>query len=296
MKLSESLTYINSRGQSLTLANTMQSEVWWARASGLDVVDTDIASFAGIGQFGETITAVKLSARPISIRGKIRLNEKYWRSRLIEVFNPTLAGSLIYKDSERNISRYIEVRIETTPDVDDKPYPLFDVDMYAPYPLWLDGEGSQRVTDIATWIPNICFPIEGFEIPADGYEMGYRSPSLIVNVNNKGDVESGIRFVFRAQGSVSTPQIINVETQERLKVDVDMVSGDVLTVTTGYGKMRAQLQSGKVITNVFSRVTDDSTWLQLHVGDNLLRYAADEGEDNLNVSVYYDYAYMGARR
>ena len=296
MKLTESLRYTNSRGESITLANTLASEVWWATASGLDELSNNVSTFAGIGQHGETVTSMQLPGRPIDIMGKIRANEDYWRSRIVRVFNPTLAGNLVYKDSARGISRYIEVRITETPDVEDKPFPRFAVEFYAPYPLWLDGTGSQRVTDIATWLPGICFPIEGIEIPETGYDMGTRSPSLIVNVSNKGDVESGIRFVFKAQGSVSTPQIVNVETQEHLKVNVDMIAGDVLTVTTGYGNMRARLVRNNVETNVFNTVTDDSTWLQLHVGDNLLRYAAADGEDNLNVSIYYDYAYMGARR
>lgn len=296
MKLTESITYTNSRGESLTLANTADSELWWKSADGLDALSNDIASFAGIGQHGRTVTSMQLPARSITLEGKIRRNDTYWRTRLIQVFNPTLAGSLIYRNSARGVSRFIECRLETTPAVQDTPCPTFDVELYAPYPLWLDGTGSQRVTDIAAWMPGIWFPIEGIEIPEEGYEMGCRSPSLIVNVNNTGDLESGIRFVFKAQGSVSTPQIVNVETQEHLKVNVDMIAGDVLTVTTGYGNMRARLVRNNVETNVFNTVTDDSTWLQLHVGDNLLRYAAADGEDNLNVSIYYDYAYMGARR
>ena len=296
MKLTESIVYTNSRGESITLACDLNNDLWWKSADGLDELDNDISSFAGIGQQGRTITAMQLPARRITLEGKVFRNERYWRSQLIKVCNPALAGNLVYRDTERGVSRYIEVRVQTTPHMQDKRDPAFDVEFYAPYPLWLDGTGSQRVTDIATWLPGIWFPIEGIEIPDTGYEMGTRSPSLIVNVNNKGDQESGIRFVFKAQGTVINPQIVNVETQEFLKINTDLQAGDVLTVTTGYNNMRARLVRENVETNIFSSVDENSTWLRLNVGDNLLRYAAEEGEDNLNVSIYYDYAYMGARR
>lgn len=296
MKFTESITYTNSRGESITLACSTGNDLWWKSADGLDTMDNEIASFSGVGQHGTTVTSMHLEGREISLEGKVFRNEEYWRSQILRVCNPTLAGNLIYRDSVRGVSRYIEVRVMTAPDMQDAKNPAFAIEFYAPYPLWLDGEGSQRVTDIAVWMPNIEFPIEGILIPPTGYEMGYRSPSLIVNVNNIGDVESGLRFVFRAQGAVSNPQIINVETQEKLKINMDMEAGDVLTVTTGYNNMRARLVRNNEETNVFSSVDEESTWIRLAVGDNLLRYSAEDNEDNLNVSIYYDYAYVGARR
>lgn len=291
----ESIKYTNSRGESLVIGCAADSELWWTDADGLDELKAEIHASGGIGQYGVTITSTRLPARTITLCFRIRKRESYWRSRLSHVFNPTLAGNLVYTDHDRNVSRYIECRVDGSPAVENAPWPEVQVELYAPYPLWLDGTGSQHVTDIALWLPGIWFPVEGFEIPDTGYEMGRRSPSLIVNVCNKGDVESGIRFVFKAQGSVRNPKIVNVETQEYLAVNLDMAAGDILTVTTGYDKMTAKLfHSGQTI-NVFSAVDADSTWLQLNVGDNLFRYAADEGEDNLNVSVYYDYAFMGAR-
>ncbi|MDD2496385.1 MAG: phage tail family protein, partial [Tissierellia bacterium] len=40
-------------------------------------------------------------------------------------------------------------------------------------------------------------------------------------------------------------------------------------------------------TNYFMYKDIDSTWLQLKLGENLFRYDADDGLDNLEVFVYF---------
>ena len=49
--------------------------------------------------------------------------------------------------------------------------------------------------------------------------MGYREPSLIVNTNNIGDVKTGMRIEFKALGTVVNPKLVNIETQDFIKIN-----------------------------------------------------------------------------
>lgn len=53
------------------------------------------------------------------------------------------------------------------------------------------------------------------------------------------------------------------------------------------------LRNGGVKTNVFNYIDLDSTFLQLAPGDNLLRYDAESGIENLDVAIYYRPQYVG---
>ena len=143
----------------------------------------------------------------------------------------------------------------------DGVFPRFQIEFYCPYPFWREGNGEyQSVADIALWVPAFEFELE---IPDDGVEFSYRSPSTIVNIPNMGDVETGMLVEFRALGSTSNPSLVNINTQETLSLTVDMVAGDVVRVATGYGQKRAELTRAGVTTNIFNLVDIGSTWMQL---------------------------------
>ena len=154
-------------------------------------------------------------------------------------------------------------------------------------------EETETREDIATWIGGFEFPVpDGLEL-YDGWEIGYRQPSLIVNVYNSGDVKSGIRIEFRAIGAVTNPVLLNVDTREFIKLNISLVAGDVLTVSTGYGEKAVKLNRGGTITDAFRYLDVDSSYLQIAVGDNLFRYSADANAENLEVSIYHNNLYLG---
>ncbi|HEX3075966.1 MAG TPA: phage tail family protein, partial [Lachnospiraceae bacterium] len=119
---------------------------------------------------------------------------------------------------------------------------------------------------------------------------------LIVNVYNKGDVETGMRIVFRAKGALTNPSLFNVETREFIKINKAMTAGEVITIDTNYGKKGITLRKNGVESNILNYIDiagGGNTFLQLAVGDNLLRYNADTGADNLEVDIYFDNRYLG---
>lgn len=288
MKLNEKLTYISDTASMTFATNKNVSLLWWNNADGLDGLDNDLYTIKGAGQDGETLTGCNLQARVITVDGQI-YKDINARQRLIRAVNPRSKGKLVYSNGQ--ITRWIPCIVRKAPVIArDGVFPEFQIEFYCPYPFWRAGDGeSQNVADIALWVPAFGFELE---IPEDGFEFGYRSPSLIVNVINPGDVEAGMLIEFRALGSTSNPSIVNINTQESLSLTLDLVGGDVVRVATGYGQKRAELTRGNVTSNIFNAVDVGATWLQLAVGDNLLRYDATE-IDNIEVSIYYDAAFLG---
>jgi len=292
MRSVEKLRYISNTGSEILFTtNKRLSSYWWNNADGLDGIENNLYTIKGAGQDGESLTGKNLQARFITVEGQICNNPIVARRKLLSVINPKHSGKLIYSDGNGNITRYIPCEIQKAPAISrDGKFPEFQVEFYCPYPFWREGDGNrQNVIDIALWVPAFQFELE---IPEDGVEFGYRSPSLIVNVINDGEVETGMMIEFRAIGSTSNPSVINVETQESLSLTIDLNTGDIVRVSTGYGQKRAELTRNGVTTNVFNSVDAGSTWLQLNVGDNLLRYDATV-TDNIEVTIYYDMAYLG---
>lgn len=152
-------------------------------------------------------------------------------------------------------------------------------------------ERDATMVEIATWIPNFEFELE---IPdGEGIEMGYRSPSLIANVYNAGHEDSGMIIRFKALASLSTPSLVNVNTYEEFKLNMDFLPGDIVEVSTYRGNKYAHLTRNNVTTSVFGKIDLASTFLQLKTGDNLFRYAAVDGQDNLEVSMLFSNRFLG---
>ena len=185
--------------------------------------------------------------------------------------------------------RNLGTKIDDAPIFKRKPiFEQFTVSLSCLNPFW--REETETREDIATWIGGFEFPVpDGLEL-YDGWEIGYRQPSLIVNVYNSGDVKSGIRIEFRA---VTNPVLLNVDTREFIKLNISLVAGDVLTVSTGYGEKAVKLNRSGTITDAFRYLDVDSSYLQIAVGDNLFRYSADANAENLEVSIYHNNLYLG---
>lgn len=214
----------------------------------------------------------------------------YYRNRINKVFNPKLGeGYLIYKDPVKEIKAKCII--------DALPYfsgvnPRVNkclISCIANNPFWMDIIESR--VDVAFWQGDLSFDLE---IPeTTGIELGHREPSLIVNVLNNGDVECGIKVEFRALATVTNPSIINVDTQEFIKINKTMEAGEIITLNTSFGAKKVESTLNGVNTNIFNYIDFSSTFLQLNTGDNLFRYNADLNLDNLEVSIYFTPQYLG---
>jgi len=285
----EKLTYVNERGESVTFSHA--SIYHTNEVNGLSDVRNAIYSINSMGQDGDTYLGNRIESREIEIVGSIRERNKdrmrEYRRKLTHIMNPQYSAKLIYEYGD--FKRYIDCEVDNAPVFSRKAiFQDFTIQLLCLNPFW--REENEIREDIATWVGGLSFPVQ---IPSTGWEIGYRQPSLIVNVYNGGDVKAGIRIDFRAIGEVTNPSLLNVDTQEFIKLNLTMEAGDILTVSTGYGEKSVILKRGGQTIDAFRYLDVDSSYLQLEVGDNLFRYSADNNLENLEVSIYHNNFYLG---
>lgn len=283
--------YLNSKNKSIELGNS--APILITSVDGLGSPQNEIYTQKSPYQDGVTATHSSLGPRNIVIEGKIidsnRENRQIYRNTLLSVFNPKLDGKLIIDLG--SAQRQIDCKVEQAPyfsSNSEQNYQNFSISLLAPNPYWQDVQNIKE--EVAIWRGSFEFPLELVE---ECIEMGYREPSLIVNVLNKGDVKCGMKIQFKALATVENPSLFNVNTREYFKINRTMEAGEVITVTTHFQKKRVELNKNGVVSNAFNWIDFQSTFLQLDVGDNLLRYDASSGLDNLEVSIYHTPMYLG---
>lgn len=291
MRKIEKLIYTNELGESVEFSHN--SVYHSNEISGLSDIRNAIYSFNAMGQDGDTYLGNRIESREIEIVGNIAQHnaDKMINCRrfLTHVLNPHLSAILTYQYGD--FKRVIDCKVDNAPVFENNPvFKGFTVQLLCLNPFW--REENENRADIASWIGGLEFPLM---VPDDiGIELGYREQSLIVNVYNGGDVKTGMKVLFTALGTVVNPKLINVDTGEFIKFNnLTLSAGEVLMVSTFYGKKEVSLFKNNVVYNGFRYWDIDSTYMQLAVGDNLLRYDAERNLDNLEVSIYHHNMYLG---
>lgn len=285
MYAKKQLTYINAKGESIQIGY-FHPYYLIDFDGGIGIPKIKIYTSKGSDQDGAAYTGSTMDIRNIVISFYITKDYINNRNKLYKIFVPKSKGTLIFEQG--SIKRKIECLVENIDINDTKNEKDVLVSLLCPSPYFEDIDKIRN--DIAAWLPMFEFPLE---IAAGGIEVGQRQPSLVVNVINNGNVTLGMVIVFKALGSVTNPSIFDVYKQLELKINTIMQAGDVISVSTIYGKKKIELNRGGVITNLINNMDDASVFLQLQPGDNLIRYNADENIDNLEVSIYYTPAYLG---
>lgn len=257
---------------------------------GIENSEFELNSVSNAQYDGSIVVGKRLKNRAICIKADYRGdNKEIERKKLISFFNPKNSGTLMvtYGDVERSIEYEIEnFNCKLTNINDDL---TFTVDLFCPNP-YLRNIIESKI-NIALWRRAFHFPLV---IPQDiGIVMGIREPSLIVNVENTGDVECGVIIEFKALGTLNKPSLLNINTGDYIKINKSIVAGEVIRINTNIGNKRVTSTLNGVETNILNYIDLDSTFLQLEVGDNLFRYDAEENLSNLEVSIYYNPYYLG---
>ena len=288
----EKVIFENDKGQRIEIGYSFP--YFFQGLSGQDGVEANITKVSGAGQDGSTITNVVLADRDLRLQGAIKGSSKdeiaKYRAKLLKVFNPKSKGWLQYEYG--NLKRRIRCQIEIGPVFSKKnnsyKFQEFLVDFICPNPYWQDVNVVK--SEIAIWRGALEFPLE---LTENGIEIGFREPSLIVNVFNSGDVTCGMKIQFKALATVVNPSLFNVNTREYFKINRTMEAGEIITVTTHFQNKKVELNKNGVISNAFNWIDLNSTFMQLEPSDNLLRYDADDGIDNLEVSIWHTPQYLG---
>lgn len=292
----KNLTITNCRGDSITFDRFFRLVEDFA-LSGLKATVNYTDSTSDGSNYQNTLIDNKEFDVPFYI-DKVS-NDPKWieerRNETYKVFNPKTNPFRIDIETKAGEEYYLMANLEGVP--------LFPSGFDNNNRLWQKGllqfsandpffyKKEEQKVDIALW--NDAFEFD-LEIPEDeGIEMGYRSESLIVNVLNDGQERTGMIIRFRALGTLSEPSLVNVNTYESLKINTIMQPGDQIEVSTFKRRKRVTLIRNGISSNIFNLLDISSVFLQLEIGDNLFRYDANEGIDNLEVSMIYTPRLLG---
>lgn len=137
------------------------------------------------------------------------------------------------------------------------------------------------------------YATDPIKIGGHGIIMGLRSPSAIATITNTGTLPCGFIITFQASGTVENPKIIDINTQEYIRLSHTMQAGEVIRISTLDNNKTVRQIIGEDSINAFNFLDfANSTFLQLAVGINYLRYDADSGLDNLSVEFKFDPRYL----
>lgn len=263
---------------------------------GWDELDVEIVTSQGFDQDGATELNSYIQPRNMSITGQLRADTSAQMQQLhdniLNLFLPKKQIRITNFYGGRN--RVITASVTKTPNFEHTEVRAVDeytVKLKASDPYWKDP--GETLIQIANVIPKFHFPISIDK--NKGMVFGVKSPSLIAVVYNRSAVKAGMKFVFIANGELSNPQLFNIKTREFFKLRCDMQAGENIIVQTGIEKTVIRKKNG-VEENYIGKIdipSGGNTFLELNPGDNLLRYSADQGEDMLEVKIYFNNKYLG---
>jgi len=259
----------------------------------LGVIQGTHSTTKALGQNGAHLTSTVLEGRDIPVTGTILANNEYEmeirKKNLIELVNP-LNDLRLIKDNYKIEGRPTSTANFSSDYKENNEYACkFIFTLMCANPFWSNLQDIK--TDIALWKGAFHFPLVIQQ--TKGIIMGYKEPSLIVNINNTGSTEVGMVIEFRARGTLSNPSLFNINSREWLKIEKEMVAGEIIKINTNFGKKRIEQILNGETSNAFNYLKRGSTFLQLSRGDNLFRYDAGSNLDNLEVAIYYNNNYLG---
>lgn len=132
--------------------------------------------------------------------------------------------------------------------------------------------------------------------------MGEISTVTTNVVEYYGDAEVGLVMVLKANGPVENPMVVNLNTNESIRIDSakmialtgsDIVAGDEIRISTLRNNKFVVLLRNGVYTNILNTLDRDTDWFTLAKGDNEFAYFADDGLLNLYFEIRYRMVYEG---
>jgi Phage tail protein. len=248
------------------------------------------------GQDGENYNGSDAQKRNIVLTLEISRRDFAEQMRnLYNFFQKNSPGTLILDGGmPKRIGYYVEKidpEAESFAPAGNSPYETRNVtiSLICPDPKFYADQ--DELTQLAAWDGLIEWDLEIKEEP---FALTEKVNSLIANVHNDSSVPMGLTVKFTASGEVVNPSLYDVNRHELMQVNVAMHAGDKIIITTGTGNKRVRMVSGDVTSNINNLMVYPPQWLLAYEGDNLFRYDADSGIDNLSVSILSTQAYWGA--
>ena len=287
------ITCSNADGVSISFGERGLTPFLLVSAEGCYYIDNNVTISANTMTDGGAYQGSVAKVRNIVLTVKDLTNHVYNRNLLAALFKSGDVGTLVFKEdtNERQIEYYVE-SVNSTGQFGTRTY---TISLLCPDPFFYAMDDISVF--MAAWVENFEFP---HEFISTGEEFGYRSierSQRIVNENAADHI--GMTIKINAIGAVENPSITHVETGDTITVGtsnkpMQMVAGDVITITTSDNDKHVYLTHMGVTTEVNEYLTEDSVFIQLMRGANDIGYDAESGVSNMIVELTYRLKYQSA--
>lgn len=261
-------------------------------------------SYKYVNQFGVYVTGTSLETRTVTITGWVIADDDVVmtnrKRKLNRFINPQQAIDLFYKKYMIRFLPNTSIKYSTTNAENNEVICKFKIEGLCSDPMFKDKEETSVMASQTK--PEFHFPLaiekwyntgSGITTQTNkGVVFGVKQKNQIFNVVNNGDVSVGMRILFKANGSVTNPSLINIKTQSYFKLNTIMEDTEEIVINTVIGSKRIISTLHGEETNYFKYRDLSSAWLQLGVGDNLFKFDADANAQNLDVYIYFNNSYL----
>lgn len=240
-------------------------------------------------QDGAIVTSEKVEPREITITGDIEKNENESinREKLIRFFNPKTTGEMYITRNE--IERKIQYRVSSLDFPTNKMYEYigFTLSLECTEEPYFE-DAKNKGNNLALISPQFTFPLVIRNAPK-GKIMGYRVYKPIMPLVNDGDKETGVEIIITAKrGQMKNIKLI-LNDSDYIQVNKTLNQWDVLTINTNPRKKSVTLNG----ENIINKIDRNSTFFNLRIGKNILKYECEDGATNIDIDVKFYRKFLG---
>ena len=276
--LSKIFRYVNDNGESITF--TYDAGFLINKPVGIDTLQVSLSQATGIDQVGATIQSANVQPRPVTVSGilvgEFVANNK---EKLLSVVRPDLTAKLYADDY------YLNVRPTSTPVIDPTAkFAKFQFSVLAAYPYWQKDENAKvELSSIG----------HGFKFPwniSKEYFFGKVIEAQFFTIVNRGQLPVPFTVTFFARGDCVNPKITSVNTGKFLAINKTLIAGERVVIEITHERTYV---TSSVDGDIRGSLSLKSTLNRLDVGDNVLKPEAQEGGNQLEVSIDFAIEIVG---
>lgn len=284
MAAKQIMKFINHLDAELTLN-------WIKDVAGLGIPPVDITAVRGFRQPGHTVQWAQYQARPFTVLFDLKAATHTalaaQRRAIIAFFGDNQPKSFSYTRSGIEylltnvyLSALFDTGIRESRQVEGV------LQFVAGDPFFIRAMETETLADEAAQLEWEC------EYLAAGIEYSNRE-SAQVTINYEGDVEAPLTVRFA--GPATNPWVENVTTGAKIEVTKEILSGETLEITSGYGQKKVEIinDSTGARANAFHYITTGSVFIQLQPGVNMIAFGASAGASSAAVEIGYNELYAG---
>lgn len=277
-----SIKITNVNGERIILGN--QAPYFLEIIDGAGSLGVELENQKSPNQDGLTYINNTLTSREIAIEGIIisRNNPDEvidYRRKMQRVLNPKL-GEITISYSYKGSTKEIKTIVESTPIFPSEGrghfYQKYLINIICHNPFWMDT--YYESSEMSYIMGGLKFNLK---LPSKFSNRGFKRRAV-----NSGDVDTPVKIEFI--GPATNPSVTNQTTSEVIQVNRELGDGDVLTISTEFGKKYVRINGD----NAFHYIDLDSSFWSLVPGENILSYKSNNDSINTRVKIKWKNRYL----